>query len=114
MGVKSKTEQNKLAKSPAAEDFLQDLRNALGVHKDTGTSPERLMESAGTSSTRLRHGIREAIYAFRILRDVQAHLRDLSAQQHAVEFSASFVRLAELFGDGKLGDVGSRLLKRIR
>jgi hypothetical protein len=113
MGLKSKTEQKKLAKNPAAAVFLQHLTKALGL-QGTGGSVEMLLESAGIAATRFRHAIRQAIYAFKILREVQAYLRDLSTQQHAVELGASFVRLAEQFGDGKLDDISSRLLKRVR
>ena len=110
LGAQSKAAKKKLAKD--AGGFLRDLRKSLGL--DDTENIEEVMNSARKATTQLRQALREAVYAFRILREVQSYLRSLSTQQHAMELSASFVRMAKQFGDGKLDDMCSRLVKRVR
>lgn len=57
--------------------------------------------------------IRIAKLAFLLLVEVQAYLREL-ATQPATELSISFPHLMQLFGDGSLGDVATKLLRRIK
>lgn len=101
----------KLVRDPTTQNFLDALGKTLEYQEG---STENLFEVITTQTARFRPAIIQAKYAFRILREVQIYLRDLSTQQHALELSTSFVRLAEQFGDGKLSDICSRLLKRIK
>ena len=111
MGIHSTHDQETLAKDPTANVFLQHLAKALELNDER---IEGIFESVGIATAKFRLSIQRAKYAFLILREVQAYLRDLSSQQHAIEFAASFAGLAEQFGQGKLDDICSRLLKRVR
>ncbi|KIM25045.1 hypothetical protein M408DRAFT_329848 [Serendipita vermifera MAFF 305830] len=110
-GLDYLTNPKHLAKDPAAQKFRQLLDRALEPQEG---SNEAIIERVSTAASLFRKSIQQALYALQIFREVQAYLRELSPQQHALELSVPFVRVAGQFGDGKLGDISSKLLKRVR
>lgn len=76
---------------------------------------DRKREPMQASAIDFRDSIRDAKYSFHVLCEVRDYLGSVS--QGLVQGSESrpqFIKLVELFGDGKLGDICSQTLRPIR
>jgi hypothetical protein len=98
--------------NPLAGQFIQKIKTSL-QEVSIGRSEAKLSTSLDSAISSFRHSVQSAKLYFLILVDIQMYLRELSSQP-TLELTANFVRLMELFGDGRLGDTCDKLLKRVR
>lgn len=96
----------------STREFLEEIEKSIrDVPHDKGKADlPSLLSTAIAISQRC---IQNAKLYFLMLVDIQRYLRTLSPQP-SFELTASFVRLMELFGDGKLEDIYEKLIKRVR
>jgi hypothetical protein len=97
---------------PPTHQLIEKIKTSI-QDVSIGKGRSKLSASLNSAISSFHHSAQSAKLYFLILVDIQQYLRQLSSKP-TLDLTTNFVRLMELFGDGRLEDICDKLLKRVR